>query len=55
MAAAEEAVGEAEGVETVAGGVEDGFGSPKPEILPVSGPGTAEADAPCPSRKPTSC
>ena len=49
--------GDAEPVadDTTDGAVAEGFGSPKPVILPVSGPGTAEADAACPTRKPTDC
>lgn len=51
------AAGEAESVadDTTDGAVAEGFGSPKPVILPVSGPGTAEAEAACPTRKPTDC
>lgn len=30
-------------------------GTPKPEMLPVRGPGIVEADAPSPTRKPTDC
>lgn len=37
------------------GAVAVGLGRPKPEKLPVKGPGSAEADAPCPTRKPTFC
>lgn len=45
-----------DGEATVAGAVAEGFGSPKPITpLAVKGPGTADADAPCPARKPTDC
>lgn len=30
-------------------------GTPKPEMLPVRGPGIVDADAPSPTRKPTDC
>lgn len=30
-------------------------GRPKPVTLPENGPGTAEADAPTPTRPPTDC
>ena len=51
LVAAAEAVAE----ETTDGAVADGLGRPNPVISPVIGPGTAEADAPCPTRKPTDC
>ena len=45
-----------EGEATVAGAVAEGFGRPKPDTpLAVKGPGTADADAPCPARNPTDC
>ena len=42
-------------VATVEGGIAVESGKPNPIMLPVSGPGTADAEAPCPSRKPTAC
>ena len=40
---------------TVEGGIAVESGKPNPMLLPITGPGTAEADAPCPTRKPIAC
>ena len=55
LEASGEAPDEPAGLATVAGAMAVGLGRPKPVTLPVNGPGTAEAEAAWPTRKPTDC